>query len=164
MSGGKKGNLPASVLARLLARSKQSGVDNQLTLTAYGYERFLARLAESTVRERFVLKGAMLLQTWSEHPYRSTRDLDLLRRGDASDESIRRDIDTICRAVVEPDGVEFDVSSLRLEPIRIEDEYGGTRATIDAYCGKVRLPLQIDIGVGDALVGENFLRVGATSR
>jgi len=146
-----KTNLPASILARLLAESRKTGTDNQLILAAYAYERFLARLAHSTVIERFVLKGAMLLRTWSDHPYRSTRDLDFLRRGDAGVDAIRHDIETISAARVEPDGLEFDLDSLVLEPIRIEDEYGGTRATMRVYCGKVRIPIQIDIGIGDAV-------------
>ena len=39
-----KSNLPASILARLLAESRATGADNQRTLAAYAYERFLARL------------------------------------------------------------------------------------------------------------------------
>ena len=85
-----KSNLPSSILARLLAESRATGADNQRTLAAYAYERFLARLAHSPVRDRFVLKGAMLMRTWSDHPFRSTRDLDFLRRGDGSDDAIRR--------------------------------------------------------------------------
>ena len=157
-----KSNLPASILARLLAESRATGADNQRTLAAYAYERFLARLAHSPVRDRFVLKGAMLMRTWSDHPFRSTRDLDFLRRGDGSDDAIRRDIETICTTEVEPDGLRFDLDSLSMEPIRIEDEYGGTRVTMRAYCGSVRMPMQIDIGLGDAVFPPPELRHYAT--
>lgn len=153
-----KSNLPASILARLLAESRKTGADYQMILTEYACERFLARLAHSTVRDSFVLKGAMLLRTWSDHPYRATRDLDLLRRGDASEDAIRRDVMTICATSVEADGVEFDRESLSLEPIRVEDEYGGTRITMHAYCGKARMPVQIDVGVGDAVFPAPQLR------
>ncbi|MGH8133236.1 MAG: nucleotidyl transferase AbiEii/AbiGii toxin family protein [Steroidobacteraceae bacterium] len=76
------------MLARLLNRAKDSGDDYQTLLAAYCFERFLYRLGVSALRERFVLKGAMLLRLWSDQPYRATRDLDLLRRGDGSFEAI----------------------------------------------------------------------------
>lgn len=116
-----------------------------------GFERFLHRLGGSSVRDRFVLKGAMLLRVWSDRPYRATRDLDLLRRGAGSFDAIREDIWTISSTPVEPDGVVFDAGAVRIEAIRPEDEYAGVRATLPARCGTARLMLQIDIGVGDGV-------------
>jgi hypothetical protein len=98
-----------------------------------------------------VLKGAMLLRVWSEQPYRATRDLDLLRKGDGSFEAIRADIRTICMVPVAPDAVTFDADAIQIEAIRAEDEYAGTRATLPARCGKARLSLQIDMGLGDSV-------------
>ena len=146
-----KSNLPASVMARLLNRAKQTGDDYQNLLTAFCFERFLYRLGVSEVRKRFVLKGAMLLRVWSDRPYRATRDLDLLRRGDGSSDAIRRDIQTICTTRVVPDAVEFDSDAIRTEAIRAEDEYAGTRAALPARCGTARLALQVDMGVGDSV-------------
>jgi hypothetical protein len=93
----------------------------------------------------------MLLRIWSERPYRSTRDLDLLRRGDGAIDAILEDLQAIVASPVPPDGVDFDGERIRLEPIRAEDEYAGTRATLPARCGKARLMLQIDMGLGDAV-------------
>ena len=45
----------------------------------------------------------------------------------------------------------FDGDRIRIEAIRAEDEYAGTRATLPARCGKARLTLQIDMGLGDAV-------------
>ncbi len=150
MSGGKK-NLPASVAARLLNRAKQAGDDYQTLLTSFCFERFLYRLGASEVRDRFVLKGAMLLRVWSDQPYRATRDLDLLRRGEGSFEAVRSDIETICSTSVEPDAVEFAADALRVEVIRTNHEHGGTRTVLPTRCGTARLNLQIDIGLGDSV-------------
>jgi hypothetical protein len=144
-------NLPASIAARLLRRAKQTGDVYQTLLTSFCFERFLYRLGVSDARERFVLKGAMLFRLWADQPYRATRDLDLLRKGDGSFEAIRRDVRGICEAKVEPDGVVFDADSIRVEAIRAEDEYAGTRATLPASCGPARLNLQIDLGLGDSV-------------
>jgi len=86
----------------------------------------------------------------TERPYRATRDLDLLRRGDGAAESIRADLQAICATEVAPDGVVFDPRSIRLEAIRREDEYAGTRARLVATCGSIKMMLQVDLGVGDA--------------
>jgi len=144
-------SLPASVAARLLNLAKQTGDDYQILLTRFCFERFLHRLGESNAKERFVLKGAMLLQAWSDQPYRATRDLDLLRKGDGSFDAIRTDIETICSATVEPDGVVFEPASIRIEAIRAEEEYAGTRLILLARCANARLPLQIDLGLGDSV-------------
>ncbi len=148
---GPKGNLPASIAARLLNRAKQTGDDYQVLLGSFCFERFLHRLGMSGVRDRFILKGAMLLRLWSDRPYRATRDLDLTRRGDGSYEAIREDIRRICSTSVEEDGVVFDPDAIRIEAIRAEDEYAGTRVTLPARCGTARLTLQIDVGLGDAV-------------
>jgi hypothetical protein len=47
---GKRTNLAASVLARLLNRAKQTGDDYQTLLAGYCFERFLYRLGRSAVR------------------------------------------------------------------------------------------------------------------
>lgn len=142
-------NVAASVAARLLNQARQTGDNYQTLLTAYAFERLLYRLGVSKLQSRFLLKGAMLLRVWSDRPYRATRDLDLSRRGDGSAEAIRADLTEICGLEVEPDGIAFDTGDMQLEPIRAQDEYAGTRVNLLAHCGSARLPLQIDIGLGD---------------
>src|ERR1043166_983781 len=144
-------NLPASVAARLLQRAKLRGDDYQTLLTGYSFERFLSRLGVSELRDRFVLKGAMLLRVWSDQPYRATRDLDLLRRGDGSFDAIRADLAAICAVPVDPDGSDFDGGAVSIEAIRAEDEYAGTRVTLPARSGSARLRLQSDMGIGDSV-------------
>ena len=149
MSG--KTNLAASVAARLLNQAKQTGDDYLTLLTSYCLERFLYRLGVSDRRDRFVLKGAMLLRLWSERPYRATRDLDLLRLGDGAFDAIRDDLRAIVTTPAPPDAVDFDGEHIRIDAIRAEDEYAGTRATLSARCGSARLVLHVDMGFGDAV-------------
>jgi len=72
-------NVGASVRARLLRVSKERQEDFTLTLMNYSAERFLYRLANSTHRDRFVLKGAMLFAGRLGEQYRQTRHLDTIR-------------------------------------------------------------------------------------
>ncbi len=144
-------NLAESVRQRLLNYARRQGEDFQVTLNNYFLERFLYRLSRSGVHNRFVLKGALLLRLWAEHPYRATLDLDLLRQGGADQEAVAADIRAICATAVEPDGVEFDARDLTLEPIRENQEYAGLRSGFTAKLGNARTRLQVDIGVGDAV-------------
>jgi Nucleotidyl transferase AbiEii toxin, Type IV TA system len=57
-------------------------------LTRYAIERLLYRLSISQHRDRFVLKGAMLMASWSDDPHRPTRDVDFLGYGDPAPESM----------------------------------------------------------------------------
>ena len=144
-------NVAASIQARLLVRARKAGEDYQVLFAAFVTERFLYRLGTSSVADRFVLKGAMLLRLWSENPYRATRDLDLLRRGDGAQQALRADLETICSVPVEPDGIEFDATTIKLEAMTAAEEYVGTRATLLAHSGRARQHLQVDMGLGDAV-------------
>ena len=77
-------NVGASVRQRLLHLAHTRGQPMELLLTRFALERLLHRLSLSPHRERFVLKGAMLLAAWFDEPHRATRDLDLLGFGNAA--------------------------------------------------------------------------------
>ncbi len=150
MSNPNEG-LARSVQVRLAAHAKAIGVDPNLVLTRYGVERFLFRLSRSPHAERFVLKGALLLMAWLGETLRPTRDADLLGFGDFSDDELVGILRDVCAVEVEPDAMSFLLDSVQVEPIRVEDAYGGRRATIEARVGKASLRVQVDIGIGDAV-------------
>lgn len=144
-------NIGASVRARLLARARAEHQDFQILLTRYALERLLYRLSVSEKRDDFILKGAMLFAVWRDDPFRPTRDLDLLGRGDPAPTEIAASIRAICATAVPEDGVVFDVDAIRATPIRDEAEYGGVRVKTNAVIAGARVPIQIDVGFGDAV-------------
>lgn len=95
-----------------------------------------------------------MLLVWLGEAIRPTRDADLLGFGDINAETLRAIFTEICAMEVERDGLEFDESSLRVAPIRVEDAYGGQRATLVARLGTARLKVQVDVGIGDAVFPE----------
>lgn len=141
-------NIGASVRARLLDRARAERSDFQILLTRYAPERLLYRLSASPHRNRFILKGAMLFVTWVADPFRPTRDLDLL--GDSDAEAMAETFRAICAQPVADDGVTFDLAALMAAPIREEVEYGGVRIRTTATIAGARIPIQVDIGFGDA--------------
>ncbi|MDE2299697.1 MAG: nucleotidyl transferase AbiEii/AbiGii toxin family protein [Burkholderiales bacterium] len=143
-------NVGASVRQRLLNLAHARGQSIELLLTRYALERRLHRLSLSQHRERFVLKGAMLLATWFDEPHRATRDVDLLGFGDAAEDALLRAFREVV-AVQADDGVVFDLKGLRIEAIRKEGEYGGSRLRTTASLAGARIPIIVDIGFGDAV-------------
>jgi predicted nucleotidyltransferase component of viral defense system len=143
-------NVGASVRQRLLNLSRASGQPFDLLLTRYVLERLLYRLTRTPHRERFVLKGAMLLTTWFADPHRPTRDLDLLGFGDPAPEAMLAVFREVC-AVTENDGVTFDGGALRIDRIREALEYGGLRLRTVATVAGARVNVVVDIGFGDAI-------------
>ena len=146
-------NLAASVRARLLMLAQEKGEDYQRILGKFAVERFLFRLGRSEYRDRFVLKGAMLFTLWMGEMHRPTKDLDLLGWGSSAVEDVEKSVREIC-AVEEGDGLTFDGGSVMGERIKEDDEYEGVRIKLSATLAGARIPMQIDIGFGDAVYPE----------
>lgn len=143
-------DIGASVRARLLALAREKGQAFDLLLTRYATERLLYRLSTTPHRDRFVLKGAMLMTTWFDDPHRPTRDVDFLGYGDPAPEPMLAVFKEIC-AIEENDGILFDADALQVELIREELEYGGLRLRTTARLAGARITVVIDIGFGDAV-------------
>jgi predicted nucleotidyltransferase component of viral defense system len=144
-------NVAASVRTRLLRLARERGEDYQLVLVRYANERLLYRLSKSRHAPRFVLKGATLFSVWTGAPHRATRDVDLLGTGDASESHIRDVFAEVIALELEDDGLEFDVDSTTVGPIREDREYAGVRVVLNARLTSAQLRLQIDIGFGDVV-------------
>lgn len=144
--------LARSVHARLVSHAQSIGLDVNLVLTRYAMERFLYRLSRSSYAERFVLKGALLMLVWFGEVIRPTRDADLLGYGDLSDEALIDIIREVCSVTVEPDAMTYLQDSIQISAIRPDDAYGGRRVKLQAQLGSAVLRVQVDVGIGDAVM------------
>jgi predicted nucleotidyltransferase component of viral defense system len=147
-------NLSASVQQRLLNVAQKSDEDFQYVLMRYGLERIMYRLSRSAYAREFVVKGAMLLRIWTVEQYRPTKDLDLLGILERSSEELSEIFKDVCTVTVEEDGLVFLGETIRVCEIREANNNGGRRVTLEARLGKIKIPLQIDIGFGDAVTPE----------
>jgi predicted nucleotidyltransferase component of viral defense system len=144
-------DVAASVRARLYAVARERGVELQRVLTEFAVERLLYRLGASPHRDRFVLKGATLFRLWSDERSRATWDVDFLGRGASGVQDVAGVVGDLC-GIAADDGLQLDAASVTAEEIRSPDEYGGVRVRLAARLGKARIPLQVDVGFGDAVV------------
>jgi predicted nucleotidyltransferase component of viral defense system len=143
-------DMGASVRGRLLNLSRETDRPFDLLLTRYALERLLYRLGESGHGDRFVLKGAMLMTSWMDDPFRPTRDIDLLGFGDPDEEAMLQLFREVC-AIDLNDGVRFDPDALKVTANRQDLAYGGLRLQTYAAIGGAKLRIIIDIGFGDAI-------------
>jgi predicted nucleotidyltransferase component of viral defense system len=151
MNRGYPRDPAASVRRRLLNLARERGEDFQRVLIRYTSERLLYRLSCSEYRDSFVLKGALLFAVWFSEPYRPTKDLDLLGRGPSEVGPLVEAFRALCSTPVEADGLTFLPESVVGGAIRDEMEYGGIRINLLALLGNARIPLQVDVGFGDAV-------------
>lgn len=131
----------------LQARARREGRPTDELLVLYVLERFLYRLSRSVHRERLVLKGGMLLAAFDER--RPTRDVDLLAQATPNEVEA---VASLVRAVLVlevDDGVVFEPEGMTAEMIREEEPYVGVRISVPARVDRARVPLRVDVNVGD---------------
>lgn len=150
MAADEKRNLAASVRQRLLNLAKQRGENFDLVLVRYALERLLYRLSVSPHANRFLLKGALLFVVWGADDHRPTRDADLLGVGE-SDPGALVEVFRELSAIPCDDGIVFDPGSVAAARIADEKVYPGVRVTLRAELSAARIPVQVDVGFGDAV-------------
>lgn len=144
-----------SLKAKIRTIAKQKSIPAQVILQNYMFERLLVRLAASNYKEKFVLKGGMLVAAMVGLDNRATMDLDTtLKNLPLTPDVIRAALEQIC-VIPYNDGVSFTIDAI--SPIRENDLYGGYRVAIKAKFDTILTPLSIDVSTGDAITPRAIL-------
>ncbi len=144
-------DIAASVLAKLKNKAKTSGISYQQCLQLFFQEEFLRRLASSKYAENFILKGGLFIYTLTNFESRATVDVDFLMRGLNND--IARMDEIIAEILAVDTGNDFvTFKATKMAPIAVQRKYHGASAQITGYIKNVRVPFNVDIGVGDVIV------------
>ena len=129
--------------------SKDKSADAQILMRNYMMERFLERISLSEYRDKFILKGGMLVASMVGLDARSTMDIDTTVKGATVNIEEVRNIIAAITAVPLDDGVTFRIK--RIDEIMDEAEYPGIRVSMETTFDRVITPLKIDISTGDAI-------------
>ena len=144
-------DIAASVLAKLKNKAKASSISYQQCLQLFFQEEFLRRLAGSKYAENFVLKGGLFIYTLANFESRATVDVDFLMRGLNND--LARMDEIIAEILTVDTGNDFvTFKAGKAEPIAVQRKYHGISTQITGYIKNVRVPFNVDIGVGDVIV------------
>ena len=138
-----------SLKAKIRNIAKQKNIPAQVILQNYMFERLLVRLSASEYKEKFVLKGGMLVAAIVGLDNRATMDMDTtLKNLPLTPEAIRSALEDVCDIAFD-DGVVFEIGTI--SPIREDDIYGGYRVMLNAKFDTLLTPLSIDVSTGDAI-------------
>ena len=138
-----------SLKARIRNIARQKNIPAQVILQNYMFERLLVRLSASDYKEKFVLKGGMLVAAIVGLDNRATMDMDTtLKNLPLTPEAIRSALEDVCDIAFD-DGVVFEIGTI--SPIREDDIYGGYRVMLNAKFDTLLTPLSIDVSTGDAI-------------
>lgn len=138
-----------SLKAKIRNIAKQKNIPAQVILQNYMFERLLIRLSASEYKEKFVLKGGMLVAAIVGLDNRATMDMDTtLKNLPLTPEAICSALETVC-SISFDDGVCFEIGTI--SPIREDDIYGGYRVMLNARFDTMITPLSIDVSTGDAI-------------
>jgi len=144
-------DVAASVLAKLKNKAKATGISYQQCLQLFFQEEFLRKLAASKYAENFVLKGGLFIYTLTNFESRATVDVDFLMRGLNND--LARMDEIIAEILAVDTGNDFiTFKAGKTEPIAVQRKYHGVSTHITGYIKNVRVPFNVDIGVGDVIV------------
>ena len=138
-----------SLKAKIRNIAQDKNIPAQVILQNYMFERLLVRLAQSEYREKFVLKGGMLIAAIVGLDNRATMELDTtLKNLPLTPEAIKGALEHVC-AIESDDDVIFSVGSIT--PIRDDDIYGGYRVSMEARYDTILVPMSIDVSTGDVI-------------
>lgn len=141
----------ASVLAKLRNKAKASGISYQQCLQLFVQEEFLRKLSKSDFGPCLVLKGGLFIYTLTNFESRATIDVDFLLRNTSNSMA---DVKALIQKIINtPTGNGYiSMTAKAFEEISPQRKYHGISTQIIAQIKNVRVPFNVDIGVGDIIV------------
>lgn len=145
-------NFAASIAGKLKNYAKANGHDVMVVFRRYAQERLIYRLSVSSERERFCLKGGLLLAAHNGGDLkRPTNDVDFNGFDEKGTiEDLKASILAILNHPVEDDGVVFLPESMRVAKDR-EGTIPGGKVVVMAMIHTAKVDVRIDVGFGNAI-------------
>ncbi len=144
-------DIAASVLARLRNKAKAAGISYQQCLQLFMQEEFLRKLSKSGHEDTLILKGGLFIYTLTNFESRATVDVDFLLRSVSN--SLEEVQALILKILAVPTGNDYiEMTAKGFEKISPQRKYHGISTQIVGRIKNVRVPFNVDIGVGDVIV------------
>lgn len=138
-----------SLKAKIRNMAKVKNIPAQVILQNYMFERLLVRLSYSEYKDKFVLKGGMLVAALVGLDNRATMDLDTtLKNLPLTTEAIKNALNDILKIDLDDD-VTFSLKGI--SSIREDDIYGGYRVFLNSVYETIITPITIDVSTGDVI-------------
>ena len=138
-----------SLKAKASNLSKKTDIPNKYLIQNFMFEALLKRISKSKYKDKFIIKGGLLLSSIFGVNLRSTMDLDTTIKGLPLDkETITKVINEIISIDIN-DNVKLDIENIK--DIREEELYSGFEVNLKAEFDGLNTNLMIDITTGDVI-------------
>ncbi len=138
-----------SLKAKVSNLASATNIPNKYLIQSFMFEALLKRISISKYKDKFIIKGGLLLSSIFGVNLRSTMDLDTTIKG------LPLDRITITRVVNEiisidlKDNIKLEIENIK--DIREEELYSGFNVNLKAEFDGLRTNLMIDITTGDVI-------------
>lgn len=138
-----------SLKAKAANLSRETNIPNKYIIQNYMFEALLRRISVSKYKDKFIIKGGLLLSSIFGVDLRSTMDLDTTIKGiPLTKENLENVISEIISIDIN-DNIKMTLENIK--DIRLEDEYSGFNVNINAEFDGLRTNLMIDVTTGDVI-------------
>ena len=134
---------------KIKTKAHENHLEPQDIMQMYFFERLLYRIGISKYKYNFILKGGLLLSAIFGDERRTTQDMDTMLKGIPLDAKTLEKIIKEIISIDGKDGITFEIVSIK--DIRLIDKYGGLKVKLIGYKEHLRVPLAIDVTVGDPI-------------
>lgn len=138
-----------SLKAKASNLSSSTNIPNKYLIQEFMFEALLKRISASDYKNKFIIKGGLLLSSIFGVNLRSTMDLDTTIKGLSLDKNtIIKVINEIISIDLE-DNIKFEIENIK--DIREEELYSGFNVNLKAEFDGLKTNLMIDITTGDVI-------------
>ena len=138
-----------SLKAKASNLAKQTNIPNKYIIQNFMFEALLKRISNSVYKDKFIIKGGLLLSSIFGVNLRSTMDLDTTIKGLPLNKSTITKVITEIINIDLKDNITFEIENIK--DIREEDLYSGYNVNLKADFDGLKTNLMIDITTGDII-------------
>lgn len=138
-----------SLKAKISNLSNKTNIPNKYFIQNFMFESLLKRISKSKYKDKFIIKGGLLLSSIFGVNLRSTMDLDTTIKGLSLDrKTITKALKEIISIDIE-DNIKLEIENIK--DIREEELYSGFNVNLKAEFDGLKTNLMIDITTGDVI-------------
>ena len=138
-----------SLKAKVSNLASTTNIPNKYLIQSFMFEALLKRISASKYKDKFIIKGGLLLSSIFGVNLRSTMDLDTTIKGLPLDRTTITKVINEIISIDLKDNIKLEIENIK--DIREEELYSGFNINLKAEFDGLRTNLMIDITTGDVI-------------
>ena len=138
-----------SLKAKISKLAAKTNISNKYIIQTFMFEALLKRISVSEYKDKFIIKGGLLLSSIFGVNLRSTMDLDTTIKGLPLNMQTIENVFNKIISIDLADNVKLKIENIK--DIRLEDEYSGFNVNLKAEFDGLKTNLLLDITTGDVI-------------